>query len=68
VAPGYVLIQELGAVSLAFGLAFGLGGRGVAAQITQSWYKSSQATAARVRTKAAQPKPAVRHRPASETR
>ncbi len=46
-----LFIGLVGAVSLAFGLAFGLGGRDVAAQITQSWYESSQATAARVRAK-----------------
>jgi hypothetical protein len=63
-----LFIGLVGAVALAFGLAFGLGGRDVAAQITQSWYESSQATAARVRTKTAQPKPAARPRPASESR
>jgi hypothetical protein len=63
-----LFIGLVGAVSLAVGLAFGLGGRDVAAQITQSWYKSTQATAARVRSKAAQPKPAARPRPATERR
>ncbi|MDQ6877366.1 MAG: small-conductance mechanosensitive ion channel [Candidatus Dormibacteraeota bacterium] len=54
-----LFIGLVGAVSLAFGLAFGLGGRDVAAQITQSWYESSQATAARVRgqAKATRPRP-----------
>lgn len=33
------------AVALAVGLAFGLGGRNVAEQITQSWYDKSKATA-----------------------
>jgi hypothetical protein len=44
-----LFIGLVGAVALAFGLAFGLGGRDVAAQITQDWYSSSKATAARVR-------------------
>lgn len=47
-----LFIGLVGAVSLAFGLAFGLGGRDVAAQITQSWYESSKATAERVRGQA----------------
>ena len=37
------------ALALAFGLAFGLGGRDVAARITESWYAGSQAAAERVR-------------------
>jgi mechanosensitive ion channel-like protein len=49
-----LFIGLVGALALAFGLAFGLGGRDVAAQITQGWYESSQATAARVRAKADQ--------------
>lgn len=44
-----LFIGLVGALALAFGLAFGLGGRDVAAQITQDWYASSQATMARVR-------------------
>lgn len=48
-----LFIGLVGAVSLAFGLAFGLGGRDVAAQITQDWYASSQDTAARVRRETA---------------
>lgn len=46
-----LLIGLIGSVALAVGLAFGLGGREVAAQITQNWYESSQtlATAARQR-------------------
>jgi hypothetical protein len=58
-----LFIGLVGAVALAFGLAFGLGGRDVAAQITQQWYESSQATAARV-GRATESKPAPR---ASET-
>ena len=52
-----LFIGLVGAVSLAFGLAFGLGGRDVAAQLTQSWYESSQATAARVRAETKSPRP-----------
>ena len=37
-----LLIGLIGSVALAVGLAFGLGGRDVAAQITQKWYESSQ--------------------------
>ncbi|MEA2622163.1 MAG: hypothetical protein QOH61_1073 [Chloroflexota bacterium] len=36
------------AVAIAFGLAFGLGGRNVAEQITQSWYEKSREVADRV--------------------
>jgi hypothetical protein len=49
-----LFIGLVGAVSLAFGLAFGLGGRDVAGRITQDWYESSQETAARVRTRTEQ--------------
>jgi hypothetical protein len=42
------------ALALAFGLAFGLGGRDVAAQVTQQWYASSQSAARRVRERADQ--------------
>jgi hypothetical protein len=44
-----LFIGIVGALALAFGLAFGLGGRDVAAQLTQNWYAASQQTAARVR-------------------
>lgn len=42
----------VGALALAFGLAFGLGGREVAGQITQKWYTDSQAAAEKVRAAA----------------
>lgn len=47
-----LLIGLVGSAALAVGLAFGLGGREVAAQITQKWYDSSQslANAARQRS------------------
>jgi Conserved TM helix len=37
------------AIALAFGLAFGLGGREVASQLTQEWYQASRAAADRVK-------------------
>ncbi|HET9851728.1 MAG TPA: hypothetical protein VFP56_04395 [Candidatus Limnocylindrales bacterium] len=40
------------ALALAFGLAFGLGGRDVAGQITQRWYEGTQAAAEKVRAAA----------------
>ncbi|MEA2519516.1 MAG: hypothetical protein QOF49_1596 [Chloroflexota bacterium] len=48
-----LFIGIVAALALAFGLAFGLGGRDVAAQLTQSWYAQSQETAARVRARQA---------------
>jgi Mechanosensitive ion channel, conserved TM helix len=44
-----LFIGVVGALALAFGLAFGLGGRDVAAQLTQQWYSQSQQTAGKVR-------------------
>ena len=44
-----LFIGVIAALSLAFGLAFGLGGREVAAQLTQQWYAQSQQAAGRVR-------------------
>ncbi|HEY8845302.1 MAG TPA: hypothetical protein VIM24_01480 [Candidatus Limnocylindrales bacterium] len=44
-----LFIGVVAALALAFGLAFGLGGRDVAGQLTQNWYEQSQATAARVK-------------------
>jgi hypothetical protein len=60
-----LFIGIVGALSLAFGLAFGLGGRDVAAELTRSWYASSRETAARVRANAAdEPPPATTSSPA----
>lgn len=42
----------IGSVALALGLAFGLGGRDVAALITQKWYESSQTLANAARQRA----------------
>lgn len=47
-----LLIGLIGSVALAIGLAFGLGGRDVAAQITQKWYDSSQTLANAARQRA----------------
>jgi hypothetical protein len=47
-----LFIGVVGAVALAFGLAFGLGGREVAAQLTQSWYEASKSAAAQARGEA----------------
>jgi hypothetical protein len=44
-----LFIGIVAALALAFGLAFGLGGRDVAGQLTQSWYEQSQSAAARVK-------------------
>jgi hypothetical protein len=38
-----LFIMTFGAIALAFGLAFGLGGQQVAEKITQGWYTSGQA-------------------------
>ncbi len=47
-----LLVGLIGSVALAIGLAFGLGGRDVAAQITQKWYESSQSLANAARQRA----------------
>ena len=51
IAPTVVntlFIATVGAVAAAFALAFGLGGRDVAAQITQGWYERGQQASQRV--------------------
>lgn len=50
-----LFIGVVGALSLAFGLAFGLGGRDVAAEITQRAYQASQEKAEELRTADAAP-------------
>ena len=47
-----LFVGLVAALALAFGLAFGLGGRDVAAQLTQRWYEQSQDAAARVKARA----------------
>jgi mechanosensitive ion channel-like protein len=44
-----LLIGLIGSLALAFGLAFGLGGREVAAQITRSWYNKGVDLADKIR-------------------
>jgi hypothetical protein len=44
-----LLVGLVGAIALALGLAFGLGGREVAAQITQRWYENGRNLADRAR-------------------
>jgi Mechanosensitive ion channel, conserved TM helix len=44
-----LLVGLIGAVALALGLAFGLGGREVAAQIWQSWYDKGASLADRIK-------------------
>lgn len=43
-----LFVMTLGALALAFGLAFGLGGQQVAAQMTQGWYLRGQAAGAKI--------------------
>ena len=53
IAPTVVntlFIGTVGAVALAVGLAFGLGGRDVASRMTESWYQNGQVAAQRVRS------------------
>ena len=48
-----LFIGIVGALAIAFGLAFGLGGRDVAAEITRGWYTEMQSAATKVRDAAA---------------
>jgi hypothetical protein len=43
-----LFMAVVGAVAIALGLAFGLGGRDTAAKIVQDWYASSQDAARRI--------------------
>ena len=65
-----LFIGVVGALSLAFGLAFGLGGREVAGRLTEQWYADTQAAADKVRAET-DTKPASRStattKPASAT-
>ena len=49
-----IFVGIVAALALGFGLAFGLGGRDVAGEITQSWYASTKETASRVRARASE--------------
>lgn len=53
-----LFIGLVAALALAFGLAFGLGGRDVAAELTRQWYESSKSTAGRIRSQAESGQPA----------
>lgn len=53
-----LLYGLIAAVALALGLSFGLGGRDVAARITQSWYEGGQRMAGSARSNQAQGSPA----------
>jgi hypothetical protein len=55
------------ALALAFGLAFGLGGRDVAGRITESWYAGSQAAAERVRQAAEEGESAAKRSASTES-
>jgi hypothetical protein len=57
IAPTLVnalFVAFVGALALALGLAFGLGGREVAAQIWQQWYSTGRGAATRLEKKAAE--------------
>ena len=60
-----LFIGVVAALALAFGLAFGLGGREVAAQLTQDWYSQMQSTAARVQARTEDTSPTAKA-PASQ--
>ena len=48
-----LFVGVVAALAIAIGLAFGLGGRDVAAEITRGWYEDMQAAASKVREAAA---------------
>jgi hypothetical protein len=60
-----ILIGVVAALAIAFGLAFGLGGRDVAAKITADWYASSRSAADQVKARTT---PTPTPRPMTETR
>jgi hypothetical protein len=61
-----LFIGVVAAAALAFGLAFGLGGRDVAARITEQWYEGMTAASAKVReASASNPSDAPVSNPAS---
>jgi hypothetical protein len=57
-----LVVGVVGALALAFGLAFGLGGREVAGQLTQTWYEASRSAAAQAQAGVESP-PASRREP-----
>ncbi|MEJ7748493.1 MAG: hypothetical protein WKF56_04270 [Candidatus Limnocylindrales bacterium] len=54
-----LFIGLVAALSLAFGLAFGLGGKDVAAQVTQQWYTSMNSATQKVRAAASEASPSA---------
>ena len=50
-----LFIGIVAALSLAFGLAFGLGGRDVAARLTEQWYAGASSAATKVQAAASEP-------------
>ena len=64
-----LFIGVVGSMALAFGLAFGLGGRAVAEEVSRNWYERSAMMASRIaevsETPAAQSSPAGQTPPAS---
>ncbi|MEO8468353.1 MAG: hypothetical protein ABI573_01650 [Chloroflexota bacterium] len=42
------MIGIVAAFALAFGLAFGMGGRGVAEKVSNDWYEASRKTASKI--------------------
>lgn len=52
-----LFIGVVAALAIGFGLAFGLGGRDVAGQVTQDWYAKSKEAAAQVKAQAADAEP-----------
>jgi hypothetical protein len=63
-----LFIGVVGSLAIAFGLAFGLGGREVAAEITRSWYTEMSAATAKVMEAASEAdREAERKRPSGST-
>lgn len=56
------------ALSIAVGLAFGLGGRNVAEQVTQSWYDKSKEASQKISQAAQQSQSSVRAQPSASSR
>ena len=50
-----LFMAVVGALALAVGLAFGLGGRDVASDITERWYNSGRSASARMQQRSSQP-------------
>jgi hypothetical protein len=62
-----LFVGIVAALALAFGLAFGLGGRDVAAEMTRSWYQSANEISDRVRSTDAAPTSAPAPKPRPST-